>query len=177
MDRRYRDIGGELICSICQNILWKPVACARCENAFCGECIRTWLDTNKQVGKKTCPFHCHFQEKRPPPILNSLLSKLRIGCAYAPKGCRAILCYDALDAHEQSCSYEQTPCQICDVLVSYRDPNNRHKLRQCFETMYNRGPDYIQKQFMRLVETIEDNQQRINDNERRIQALEAAQKK
>jgi hypothetical protein len=165
-----------LICCVCHNILWKPVACARCENAFCGGCIRTWLDANTHALKKPCPFNCHFQEKRPPPILNNLLSKLRIGCAYSPKGCRAVLSYDALEAHEQSCTYEQTPCQICDVFVSHRDPNNRHELRQCFETMHERGPDHIQKQFMKLVNTIEDNQRRIKDSEQRIQALEAVLK-
>ena len=49
--------------------------------------------------------------------------------------------------------------------------------------MYDKGPDHIQKQFMKLLETIEDNErriesneQRIESNEERIEALEAALK-
>ena len=42
--------------------------------------------------------------------------------------------------------------------------------------MHERGPDHIQKQFMKLVNTIEDNQRRIKDSEQRIQALEAVLK-
>jgi hypothetical protein len=135
-----------------------------CENSFCGGCIRTWI--NKQTHEQvTCPFNCVFQEKRAPPILNTFLSKLKIYCAYAPNGCREVLSYDALERHEQTCQCENTPCQICQKSVSRRDKNNKHELRQCFKEMYDRNPDHIQTQFIKLLDVVEASQ-------RRIQALE-----
>jgi hypothetical protein len=164
VDNRAQALGPELLCSICQNVLWKPLACATCENSFCGGCIRTWI--NKQTHKQvTCPFNCVFQEKRAPPILNTFLSKLKIYCAYAPNGCEEVLSYDALERHEQTCQCENTPCRICQKSVSRRDKNNKHELRQCFKEMYDRNPDHIQTQFIKLLDVVEASQ-------RRIQALE-----
>jgi len=159
-DRR-SEVGPELLCCICHNVLWKPVACTTCENAFCAGCIRTWV--NKQTSSKqvACPFNCIFQEKRAPPILNSILSKLQIYCAYAPNGCDEVVSYDALEKHEQTCPYERTPCKICETPVSYRDRNNKHELRQCFKEMYDRNPDHVQAQFIKLLDVVEASQQRI----------------
>ncbi len=158
---RKSEVGDELICSICHNVLWKPVACSTCENAFCATCVRTWINKQTSVGQATCPFNCRFQEKRAPPILNSFLSKLQIVCAYAPNGCRQVVSYDALEKHEETCPSERSPCQICRTLVSNRDRNNTHELRQCFKQMYDKNPDQIQAQFMKLLDVVEASQQRI----------------
>ncbi|CAF2819108.1 unnamed protein product [Rotaria sp. Silwood2] len=166
VDNRYTELGPELICSICQNVLWKPVACVTCENAFCGGCIRTWVNKQPKSKQATCPFNCAFEEKRPPPILISLLSKLQIYCAYASNGCEEILSYDALEKHEQTCQYERTPCQICQTPVSRRDQNNKHELRQCFKEMYDRNPDYVQAQFIKLLDVVEASQRRIQTLEK-----------
>jgi len=165
-DNRYSQLGSELICSICHNVLWKPVACATCENAFCAGCIRTWATKQHNCFRQgTCPFYCEFQEKRAPPILNSLLSKLQLYCAYAPNGCQEVLAYDALERHEQTCPAEQTPCQICGKPVSHRDGNEKHEVHQCFKEMYDRNPNQIQGQFIKLLDVVEASQ-------RRIEALE-----
>ncbi|CAF1168955.1 unnamed protein product [Adineta steineri] len=146
VDGQYSGLGSELICSICHNVLWKPV--------------------DKQIDyRATCPFNCVFREKRVPPILNSLLSKLQFYCAYASNGCEHLLPYDALEKHEETCPYERIPCGICEKPISNRDPNNKHELRECFKDMHDRGPQQIQAQFMKLLDVIEASQ-------RRIEALE-----
>lgn len=154
-------MGPELLCSICQNVLWKPVACATCENSFCVSCLRTWTNKQKLSGNAACPFNCKLKEKRAPPILNSFLSKLQIRCAYAPNGCRETVSYDALEKHEQTCSFEKTPCQVCKTPVSHRDQNNKHELRQCFKEMYDKNPDQVQAQFIKLLDIVEASQKRI----------------
>jgi hypothetical protein len=93
--------------------------------------------------------------------LNNLLSKLQIYCAYAPNGCQDVVLYDALEKHEETCQYERTPCQICGTPVSHRDQNNKHDLRQCFRDTYDRNPDHVQAQFMKLLDIVEASQQRI----------------
>ncbi len=171
----YSQVDSELLCCICQNVLWKPVACSTCENSFCAECMRTWTNKQNSFGQVTdsmfqptlsfiqvtCPFNCAFRQKRAPPILNSFLSKLQIYCAYAPNGCEEVLSYDGLEKHEQECQYELTPCQICETPVSHRDQNNKHELRQCFKEMYDRNPDNVQAQFIKLLDVVEASQQRI----------------
>ena len=158
---QFTAIESELLCTICQNILWKPVACFTCQNTFCANCIQTWISKQISCPTVTCPFHCRFQEKRAPPILNSFLSRLQISCAYAPNGCREIIPYDALEKHEETCQYERIPCEICQTPVSNRDRDNKHDLKQCFHRMYERGPDLVQAQFMKLLEVVEASQQRI----------------
>jgi hypothetical protein len=49
--------------------------------------------------------------------------------------------------------------------VSRRDGNEKHELRQCFKEMYDRNPDQIQGQFIKLLDVVEASQ-------RRIEALE-----
>ncbi|CAF4272312.1 unnamed protein product, partial [Rotaria magnacalcarata] len=166
VDKRFSEASSELICSICQNVLWKPIACTTCENAFCTGCIRTWINKQQQSKQVTCPFNCTFKEKRPPPILNSLLSKLRVYCAYASNGCEEVLSYDALEGHEQTCQYERTPCKICGTPVSNRNTSNKHEARQCFSEMYNQDPNQIQAQFMKLLDIVETSQRRIQTLEK-----------
>jgi hypothetical protein len=53
----------DIQCSICSNILWKPVACQSCETPFCSTCITKWIATNP--GK--CPIKYDKYIERPCP--------------------------------------------------------------------------------------------------------------
>ena len=88
-------------CSICLDVFWKPVSCESCENAFCGECMASWLRDNP----KKCPNRCDQYKQRPhiPGILTKLLSELKVRCQYVNSGCSAILSYESLEKHEQEC--------------------------------------------------------------------------
>ena len=158
-----------LTCMICQNILWKPVSCKNCENSFCSRCIETWIEKQGNRSQKQCPFDCSYEQKRAPPVLNNLLSKLQIICSYAPRGCRQILSYDQLDAHENSCEYERTPCSICNLLVSNRPTAEKHNIRQCFQKIHKENPDQIQEQFRMLLNIVEESQRRIEELEKRLE--------
>lgn len=165
--------GSELICSICHNILWKPVACTTCENTFCAGCIRTWINKAGSDSETTCPFHCTFKEKRAPPVLNVLLSKLQIYCAYRNNGCQEKLGYDALETHEKTCEYERVPCHLCQMLVSRRDPiNNRHDIRQCFVHIQHMKIDnQVQAQLMMLLNVIDEQNNRIKALENQLNKM------
>lgn len=186
------------MCSICHNVLWKPIACRTCENVFCTQCIRTWItksethqndqfvtvadeDASKQseiegacVNTKTCPFHCAFEEKRAPPIINNLLSKLQIYCAYRTNGCQQKLNYNSLEAHEQTCEFASVPCSVCKMLVSHRDSvNKQHDIRTCFEhikTNQNNNP--IQTQIIMLLNIIDEQNKRIKILEDRLNIVQ-----
>ena len=110
-DRIHGEVDEDFIlCPICSNILWKPIACKTCENAFCLKCIRLWLNEKPN----TCPFNCCFQERKPPPILMKLLSKLKLSCRHQANGCTLSISYEALEKHElQECQYRLTLCPGC----------------------------------------------------------------
>jgi len=77
-----------LACSICQDVLWKPVACQSCETPFCSSCINRWLTNNPNK----CPNRCEtFTERKCPPFIAALLAQLPITCFYQSKGCQKVV--------------------------------------------------------------------------------------
>lgn len=75
----------ELQCStICENILWKPVACQHCETHFCLSCIEKWLRKNPNQ----CPMRCESYIQRPcSKVIARQLAKLQVICIYQSNGC------------------------------------------------------------------------------------------
>ncbi|CAF0991054.1 unnamed protein product [Didymodactylos carnosus] len=108
------------LCPICQNILWKPVACKVCENAFCSKCITTWL-YKQYRSRPICPFNCNYRERKCPSILLNLLSKLKVDCRYKSIGCENIICYEALERHEDECQYQMKQCKGCEKSILLKD--------------------------------------------------------
>ncbi len=77
-----------LECSICHDLLWKPVACQSCETPFCSTCINKWLANNPKV----CPNRCEtYTERKCPPIIAKLLSQLQITCSNKEQGCQEVI--------------------------------------------------------------------------------------
>ena len=73
-----------LECLICRDLLWKPVACQRCETPFCSACINRWLANNPNK----CPNRCvPYTERKCPSFIAKLLAELQITCYYQSKGC------------------------------------------------------------------------------------------
>ena len=118
-------VAKELLCTICQGLLWKPKSCASCQHLFCNRCIRTWL----QINPTSCPFRCSpYEEKRSPPHIHSLLARLSIRCRNSTFGCTAILPYDALEQHETvECLFLSKRCGVCEenILIDEIDEHER----------------------------------------------------
>ncbi|CAF1093361.1 unnamed protein product [Didymodactylos carnosus] len=107
-----------LTCSICHNLLWKPVACKTCENSFCLSCMDQWLETSNG---KTCPNQCQYEQRKCPPLMLQLLSKLKIKCQCQKNGCQHILGYEQLELHESTCDYQLKRCSGCQQNFLKRD--------------------------------------------------------
>jgi len=77
-----------LDCSICRDLLWKPVACQICETPFCSPCINQWLVSNPTK----CPNRCgRYTERKCPPFIAKLLAQLQIACFYQSNGCEQVI--------------------------------------------------------------------------------------
>ncbi len=73
--------------TICENILWKPIACQQCETHFCSNCITQWLNKNPNQ----CPMRCDNFVQRPcSKFIVRQLAKLQIVCIYQPNGCNEV---------------------------------------------------------------------------------------
>jgi hypothetical protein len=76
-----------LECSICHDVLRKPVACQSCETPFCSACINQWLVNNPNK----CPNRCEtYTERKTPPFIAKLLAQLQISCCYQQAGCEQV---------------------------------------------------------------------------------------
>ncbi|CAF1187036.1 unnamed protein product [Didymodactylos carnosus] len=110
----------EYVCPICRSLLWKPVCCKGCKTIFCKKCIREWL--LQKDCKNRCPMNCKkYQEESPPPILNSLLSKLELKCCYKTFGCQETILYESIERHENECDYQTKQCRGCENKFLLKD--------------------------------------------------------
>jgi hypothetical protein len=77
----------DLECSICHDLLWKPIACQTCEPPFCSPCIDQWLQ-----GYSKCANGCKiYVERKCPPVVAKLLAHLQVSCFYQSKGCQEVI--------------------------------------------------------------------------------------
>ena len=94
----FKIIESNAICPICNGIIVSPIQCTECQNCFCSDCIKSWINKKK---KKSCPFNCKEPEFKNSRMLNNILSNLQFKC----KDCNAQISYLDLQNHyENDCS-------------------------------------------------------------------------
>ncbi len=104
-----KDVDENFHCSICYNVLKEPRMCRNNEHVFCLACITQHL----KVNHKTCPEckeRLSLDTLRRPRVLNNYLSKLKINCDYASRGCREFICVEDLEAHVANCGFVPVLC-------------------------------------------------------------------
>jgi hypothetical protein len=76
-----------------------------------------WIENRNNANK--CPFRCQsFEERRSPPYVQSLLSRLNIRCQNSSLGCTDHLSYDLLEHHENvERKYLTQKCSECKKSV------------------------------------------------------------
>ena len=119
-------------CSICVNVLKEPVQCRSNEHRFCSPCIRRHLERNS----KNCP-ECKEELtietlRETPRTVVDFLSKLKISCDYAERGCLEEVQLGALESHVIECDFFPLACSNdgCSELVNKRDLED-HESNAC----------------------------------------------
>jgi len=96
----------ELLCSICNSLVWNPVLCKSCEKPFCSKCIESWVKTNN--GK--CPNQCTYESKEISRTLKNILNKIVIICMFSINGCDQKVAYEYYEDHLKKCDFCPWKC-------------------------------------------------------------------
>ena len=120
------------VCCICLGVLQDPQQCENNEHYFCSGCIKKHLEKTSH----SCPV-CHDELtvetlRKAPRIVADCVSRYKISCDHAARGCDAVLELGALQAHVQDCDFMPVTCsnEGCDEVVSKRDVK-QHELDLC----------------------------------------------
>ena len=138
MDEGYEDsrfeiaIDANFHCPICMNVLKEPMQCRTNEHLFCSPCIRRHLEQNSQ----SCPM-CMDELtvetlRRAPRIVADYLSRLKISCDYAARGCREVIELGVLESHVGNCDFSPVACSNdgCLEIVNKKDVEH-HETKAC----------------------------------------------
>ena len=122
-DSRFeKDVDENFHCSICYNVLKEPRTCRNNEHIFCDACIREHLKVNGQTCPE-CNEHLTIDMLRRPRVVNNYLSKLKINCDHASRGCSQFTCLEELETHVASCGYAPAWCSNaeCGMEINKQD--------------------------------------------------------
>ena len=120
------------ICCICLCVLKDPMQCENNEHYFCSGCIKEHLKKTSH----SCPV---CQDKltvetlrKAPRIVGDCVSRYKISCDYATRGCDEVLELGALQTHVQDCDFMPVSCsnEGCDKIVCKRDVKH-HESELC----------------------------------------------
>ena len=131
-DSRFeRDVDKHFHCSICYNVLKDPRMCRNNDHAFCLDCITEHLKVNSQTCPE-CNDHLTVDTLRRARLLNNYLSKLKINCDNARRGCPEFICVESLEDHVESCCFSPVMCsnENCGMEINKQDKDH-HENEVC----------------------------------------------
>ena len=126
-----KDVDENFHCSICYNVLKEPRMCRNNEHLFCLDCITGHLRVNSQTCPE-CNEHLSVDTLRRARVVNNYLSKLKINCDHASRGCPEFICLEELKTHVATCGYAPVLCSNveCGMEINKQD-KVRHETEVC----------------------------------------------
>ena len=122
VSRFEKDVDENFHCSICYNVLKEPRMCRNNGHVYCLACISEHLKVNSQTCPE-CNEHLSVDTLRRPRVVNNYLSKLKINCDYASRGCPEFTCVEGLETHVANCEFAPVFCsnENCGVEINKQD--------------------------------------------------------
>ena len=105
--------------------------CRNNEHLFCLDCIAEHLRVNSQTCPE-CNEHLSVDTLRRARVINNFLSKLKINCDHASRGCPEFTCLEELKTHVATCGYAPVLCSNaeCGMEINKQD-KVRHETEVC----------------------------------------------
>ncbi|XP_046842166.1 TNF receptor-associated factor 3-like isoform X2 [Xenia sp. Carnegie-2017] len=117
-------------CSICLNVMKDARMCHNQHN-FCRKCIEEHLRVNPQRCPQ-CQDDLTVATLHPARFINNVISKLKINCDYASRGCPEFINVEYLERHVQNCDFAPVLCsnERCGLEINKRD-KIKHETELC----------------------------------------------
>ncbi|XP_046841933.1 E3 ubiquitin-protein ligase NRDP1-like [Xenia sp. Carnegie-2017] len=145
------------LCSICLNIVKDARMCRHNEHIFCRYCIEEHLRVNAQRCPQ-CQDNLTAPTLLPARFVNNMISKFKINCDYASRGCPEFIKVEDLERHVENCGFAPVLCsnERCGKEINKRD-KIKHETKLCeyrkipshdFEEireMFQRNFDHVDK--------------------------------
>ena len=122
-DSRFeKDVDENFHCSICYNVLKEPRMCRNNEHIFCLDCISEHLRVNSQTCPE-CNEHLSVDTLRRARLASNILSKLKINCDHASRGCPEFTCLEDLETHVANCGFAPVLCSNaeCGMVINKQE--------------------------------------------------------
>ena len=141
-DSRFeKDVDEHFHCSICFNVLKDPRTCKNNDHAFCLDCISEHLRVNSEICPE-CKEDLTVATLRRPRLLNNYLSKLKINCDHASRGCLEYICVEDLESHAGSCGFAPVMCsnENCAMVINKQEREHHetvvceYRKEECLDT-------------------------------------------
>ena len=162
-DSRFeKDVDENFHCSICYNVLKEPRTGRNNEHVFCLDCITEHLKVNSQTCPE-CNEHLSVETLRPARVVNNYLSKLKINCDYASRGCPENVCVEDLKTHVENCGFAPVLCsnEECGMEINKQE-RVHHETAVCeYRTRRVKCHDFGQIQ--EVVERLEGSVKQLNE--------------
>ena len=131
-DSRFeKDVDENFHCSICYNVLKEPRMCRNNEHIFCLDCISEHLRVNSQTCPE-CNEHLSVDTLRRARLASNYLSKLKINCDHASRGCPELTCLQDLETHVANCGFAPVLCSIAECgMVINKQERVHHETTVC----------------------------------------------
>ncbi|XP_046841957.1 E3 ubiquitin-protein ligase NRDP1-like, partial [Xenia sp. Carnegie-2017] len=163
-------------CSICLNVVKDPRMCQHNEHIFCRSCIEEHLRVNAQRCPQ-CQDHLTVATLLPARFVNNLISKFKISCDYANRGCPEFINVEDLERHVENCGFAPVLCsnERCDKEINKRD-KIKHETELCeyrktashyfeeIKEMFQRSFDHEEQEKMQLTEITRKMESLTNQN-------------
>ncbi len=131
-DSRFeKDVDENFHCSICYNVLKEPRMCRNNEHIFCLACISEHLRVNCHTCPE-CKEHLSVDTLRRARLASNILSKLKINCDHASRGCPELTCLEDLEAHVANCGFAPVLCSNAECgMVINKQERVHHETAVC----------------------------------------------
>ncbi|XP_046843377.1 spermatocyte protein spe-26-like [Xenia sp. Carnegie-2017] len=166
-------VNDNFYCLICLNVIKDARMCHN-EHIFCRKCIEEHLRVIAQRCPQ-CQDNLTLATLLPARVINNMISKLKINCHFASRGCPEFINVEDLERHVENCGFAPVLCsnERCDKEINKRD-KIEHETELCeyrripshnfqeIREMFQKSSDQMKVQMVKINEKMDQNRNEIN---------------
>ncbi|XP_046841945.1 E3 ubiquitin-protein ligase NRDP1-like [Xenia sp. Carnegie-2017] len=156
-------VNDNFYCPICLNVIKDARMCHN-EHIFCRKCIEEHLRVNAQRCPQ-CQERLTVSKLLPARFVNNLISKFKISCDHANRGCPEFVNVEDLERHVENCGFAPVLCsnERCDKEINKRD-KIKHETELCeYRKILSHDFEEIREMFQKSFDQVKTLMVKINE--------------